>query len=334
MQEKGIGRATGTTTGATTRASFESLESRVFLSVAAPTGLDATLVAPRAVVVQWTDVAGETGYVVERRVDGTTEPWTRVGDTAADVTRFAQDGLAAGKTYLYRVRAREGELASEPSNVDSVTVAAEPAVPAAPRLEAGLAAPRAARLAWTNVAGEAGYRVERKVDGSGQEYQVIRTVGADVTTITDDGLDLGKTYLYRVVAFNAAGASPASNVVGVRTFGEVTTRPGAPRELRAVAVSPTQIDLRWVGVEGETGYRIERRLDGTDLWEKVTFTAADVTSFSDRNVQPGRTYVYRVRAQGATEASAWSNTAAAKTPEGPVAAAGVFSANRIAPLDL
>ena len=60
MQEKGFGRAAGTATGNSKRASFESLESRVFLSVAAPTGLDATLVAPRAVVVEWNDVTGET----------------------------------------------------------------------------------------------------------------------------------------------------------------------------------------------------------------------------------------------------------------------------------
>ena len=39
MQEKGFGRAAGSATGVSTRASFESLESRVFLSVAAPTGL-------------------------------------------------------------------------------------------------------------------------------------------------------------------------------------------------------------------------------------------------------------------------------------------------------
>ena len=237
MQEKGIGRAAGAATGVATRASFDSLESRVFLSVAAPTGLDATLVAPRAGGVHGNDVAGETGYVIERRVDGTTEDWARVGDTAANVTRFAQDGLAAGKTYLYRVRAREGELASEPSNVDSVTVAAEPAVPAAPRLEGAYFAfnsGNGAKLQWTNVANESGYKIERRVDGTTTAFDQFATTAADATTITDTGLEAGKSYLYRVRAFNDAGNSAYSNTAVVTVPGVGV--PAAPRELVAELV--------------------------------------------------------------------------------------------------
>jgi hypothetical protein len=42
-------------------------------------------------------------------------------------------------------------------------------------------------------------------------------------------------------------------------------------------------------------------------------------------VLPGRTYIYRVRAGGTVDSSAWSNTASAKTPE----AAASFSSTRI-----
>ena len=183
--------------------SVESLESRLVLSVVAPTGLEATLVAPRAVVVEWTDVAGETGYVVERRVDGSTQPWARVGETGADVTRFEQDGLAAGKTYLYRVRAREGEAASAPSNVDHVTVPAEAGVPEAPRLEADYFASGAAnyaRLRWENVANETGYKLERRVDGAPNEFRLLMSFDANTSGYDDGPLDSGKTYLYRVRA--------------------------------------------------------------------------------------------------------------------------------------
>jgi fibronectin type 3 domain-containing protein len=297
----------------------------------APRELRATVVSPTKVELRWGDSTGETGYRVERRVDGT-DAWAKIGTAPANATTFTDSTVTAGKTYLYRVRAFNDVGNSPYSNTAAAKVGTEAERPAAPRLEAGLIGPRAARLTWTNVANETGYRVERRVDGSTEEWRLVRTVGADVTTITEDGLDAGKTYLYRVLAFNAAGNSPYSNVASVKTTGEVT-RPAAPRELRAVAVSPTQVNLSWIGVDGETGYRVERRLDGTDAWEKVTFTAADVTSYSDKTVQPGKTYIYRVRTQGPTEASAWSNTAAAKTPEGPIVgtAASVFSTKRIAP---
>src|SRR6185295_12539259 len=97
-------------------------------------------------------------------------------------------------------------------------------------------------------------------------FKEIRTVNAGVTTITDEGLEPGKTYLYRVRAANAAGNGPYSNVAAVRV--PLAGLPTAPRELRATAVSSTRVDLKWADATLETGYRIERRLAGTDTWAK------------------------------------------------------------------
>jgi fibronectin type 3 domain-containing protein len=306
-------RATPAPTGAL-RTVIEQLEWRVVLSVAAPTGFDATLAAPRSAVVEWTDVDGETGYVIERRVDGTTEPWTRVGDTAANVTRFAQDGLAAGKTYLYRVRARQGDASSEPSNVDSVTTPAEPAVPAAPRLEFLLQGGGVVKLQWSNVANETGYTVERRVDGTTVPFQPIATLDADTTTVNDQGLQAGRTYLYRVRAFNAQGSSAFSNTAVVTLPGAGV--PAAPRELVAEVVQGAFVRLRWVDVANEKGYKIERRLDGSGSgeWVQVGTTAENVVTFADQQVRAGRRYVYRVRAFNEAGNSAYSNTAAVTVP--------------------
>jgi len=290
----------------------------------APRELRAASVSATRIELRWVDSTGETGYRIERRVAGT-DAWTKIGARPANATSFVDESVTAGTTYQYRVRAFNDVGNSPFSNVVTVKATNEGTTPAAPHLEAALVAPRAAKLTWTDVAGEAAYRVERRVDGSADEWRVVRTVNAGVTTITDDGLDAGKTYLYRVFAVNAAGSSPASNVAFVRTPGEVT-RPAAPRDLRAEAVSPTQINLRWIGVDGEAGYRIERRLAGTDTFAKVGFAAADVTVFADNIVLAGRTYEYRVRAASEGDSSAWSNVAAATTPE---AAMAVFSTTRI-----
>src|SRR5207237_5219592 len=128
------------------------------------------------------------------------------------------------------------------SDSAAVVVPGEPVTPAAPHLEVGVVGPRAARLSWTNVANERGYRIERRVDGSPEDFKEIRAVGADVTAITDDGLEPGKTYLYRVRAFNAAGKARKRNteaahlpLAGLRT---------APHELRAATVYPTHLDTK------------------------------------------------------------------------------------------
>ena len=292
------------------RASLESLESRVVLSVLAPTGLDATLVEPRGVRVTWDDVTGETGYLVERRIDGTDEPWTVVGDPAADVTTFAQDGLTPGRTYLYRVRARDASSRSEPSNVDSVTVPVVLGVPEAPRLNANYAlADGVVRLEWTNVANETSYQLERRVDGSTAPFAVITTRPADTNTYVDERVEAGNTYIYRVRASNDAGNSAYSNNVAVVVPGAGV--PAAPRELVAESVQGLFVRLRWANVEGENGFRIERRLDGSGSgdWVEIGNTAANVLTFADERVESGRRYAYRVRAFNGAGTSPYSNVA-------------------------
>jgi titin len=287
---------------------------------AAPTGLVAELAAPRAARLRWDDVATETGYVIERRIDGTDAPWAAVGETAANVTTFAQDGLLAGTTYLYRVRARNAAGSSEPSNVASVRTPAEIQVPPAPtEVRATLVEPRAARVTWNDVEGETGYTIERRIDGTDAPWGRVGAVNAGVTSFTDAGLLAGKTYLYRVRAYNAAGSSEPSNVASVTTAPEVTI-PDAPRELDAVALGPRRVGVSWADVAGERGYKVERRLDGSDTWTQIRVVGENVTNIVDEAVEGGRTYFYRVRAFNAAGDSPYSNVDSVTVADVPVGA--------------
>jgi titin len=287
---------------------------------AAPTGLVAELAAPRAARLRWNDVANETGYVIERRIDGTDAPFAAVGDTAADVTTFAQDGLLASRTYLYRVRARNAAGSSEPSNVASVTTPAEVPIPPVPAdVRATLVEPRAARVTWNDVEGETGYTIERRIDGTDAPWARVGSVNGGVTTFTDAGLLAGRTYLYRVRSFNGAGSSEPSNVASVTTAPEVTI-PAAPRELDAVLLGPRRVGVSWADVDGERGYKVERRLDGTDTWTQIRVVGENVTSIVDEAVDAGKTYFYRVRAFNTAGDSPYSNVDSVTTSDVPVGA--------------
>jgi hypothetical protein len=66
-------------------------------------------------------------------------------------------------------------------------------------------------LTWSDASSnEDGFRVERKT-GAGGTFSPAATVGSNTTSLTDDGLDPGTTYSYRVTAFNEAGESTPSN---------------------------------------------------------------------------------------------------------------------------
>ena len=64
---------------------------------------------------------------------------------------------------------------------------------------------------------------------------------------------------------------------------------------------------------GETGFRIERSLNGTDFVEAAT-VAANVNSFDDIRLQSARQYTYRVRAITGGGPGPASNVASATTP--------------------
>lgn len=72
-------------------------------------------------------------------------------------------------------------------------------------------------LSWTDVAGESGYKIERK-KGLGGTYAQVGTTNANVTSFTDSGpLAAGTQYYYRVRAHNLDGNSGYSTDVSAAT---------------------------------------------------------------------------------------------------------------------
>jgi hypothetical protein len=107
------------------------------------------------------------------------------------------------------------------------------------------------------------------------------------------------------------------------TLGVVTpTAPAAPSGLAASPVSQTQINLTWTdNASNETGFIVERSVNGTDGWAQVGTPPQNATGFSDATAAAGSTYYYRVRATNGVGPSADSNVANATTPAVPTAPA-------------
>lgn len=67
-----------------------------------------------------------------------------------------------------------------------------------------------------NIAGEIGFRIERR-NGTSGTYTQIASAVANATGFTDTTAGLNQAYSYRVIAYNAAGNSVASNVATITT---------------------------------------------------------------------------------------------------------------------
>jgi fibronectin type 3 domain-containing protein len=168
-------------------------------------------------------------------------------------------------------------------------------------------------VAWSDVAGETSYRVERSVPGG--TWSTVTSVAANATSYADTGLGPATTYSYRVVALNAAGGSPASPSGTATTLGD-SIPPTAPTGLKAVSPKG-KINLSWVastdsGGSGLARYRIWRRSGASAAPVEIGTTAT--TAYSDGSVRPSVDYFYQVTAvDGAGNESQPSNVVSARS---------------------
>jgi fibronectin type 3 domain-containing protein len=282
----------------------------------APTGVTATAMSQSEIDLSWTASAGASGYRVERSPDGSTG-WTAVGTPTG--TSFADINLAAATTYYYRVFASNAGGDSAPSTVVSATTPSGLATPPT-ALHSGAVTASRVDLAWTDSAGETGYRVERSPDGT-TGWAALGTTAANVTAFSDLTVSPAASYYYRVFATNGVGDSAPSNVLLVTTL---PNPPAAPTGVTLTVVSASRLDVSWTASAGATGYRVERSADGSSGWTAVGTTS--VTSFSDTGLTAATTYYYRVVASNTGGDSGPSAVVSGATLPLPPASPGVVAA--------
>jgi titin len=184
--------------------------------VGAPLDVSALATSATAIRLTWTGVSGAAGYDIERSTDSVA--WNAVASTDVGQTQYIDGPLSSGTTYYYRIAAVVGEDVSR-SDMVSATTTGDTST--APVLISATGSTLSIELAWSDVDGEVGYRVERSVDGT-SGWTRIGTTGQGVTSYTDTGLAPATTYSYRVVAVTSDGESPPSAVLSA------TTDPYAP----------------------------------------------------------------------------------------------------------
>jgi hypothetical protein len=183
----------------------------------APSAVTALPTSATAIQLRWAPVSGAASYDVERSTDTVT--WKPVAHVGGAQIRYTDAALSSGTTYYYRVAAIVDNGDVSRSDVVSATTTVD--TPTAPVLLSATGSATSVDLAWSDVAGELWYRIERSPDGT-SGWTKIGTTGQGVISYTDTGLASATTYYYRVVAVASNGESPPSTVLSA------TTAPGEP----------------------------------------------------------------------------------------------------------
>lgn len=242
-----------------------------------------------SITLAWDPSAGPvSGYYVYAKNSGTSQTVkTDVGATTSAVI----GALTQGQTYsIYMTAYNSSKVESVPSNLINYTVPSGPIAPS--NLVLKPLGSQSIQATWAdNSSNESGFTVWRRTDSGA--YGQIASLGAGVTTFTDNSVITGPQYSYQVAAFNANGNSTFSAAASAKTG------PYAPSKLAVAVVNSTQTRVTWLdNSTNETGFRVFRRLSGGS-YAPVADTAANATSFVDGAVSGSTTYFYTVCALGA-----------------------------------
>ena len=132
----------------------------------------------------WAPVSHASGYGIERSTDAVT--WRPVGSTHEGQTSYTDVALLSGTTYYYRVVALVDGGEAMRSDTVTVTTTTDSGPPV---FISATSSASIVDLAWSDVDGETGYRLERSPDGT-TGWETIGTTGQGETSFSDRGTRL------------------------------------------------------------------------------------------------------------------------------------------------
>ena len=255
--------------------------------LSAPQDLLASGVSTSEIELLWTnDDPSIVRFEVQRAEEAAEDDFATVGETTGLL--FRDSGLQEGTTYLYQVRAFDGQEVSELSDQTSATT-----LPTTPTgLSANAAGADRINVAWANTSARATrFSVERRTPTTnfGEVFNGTQTA------FTDPGLTEGTNHDYRVTAIVPNGfQNGVQQVVRSEASDSIlaTTFPATPRGLTATPQEVDRIDLSWTNASARaTQFSVEERTPTTNFGEVSNQAQA---TFSHEGLAEGSDHEYRV----------------------------------------
>ncbi len=288
----------------------------------APLTITSEVVAPDTIRLAWSgEFHDGSDFNLQVRIKyAISDYWTEYYDVTTGIAIEGYDYIVAeAGTYQFKVAAVSNEWGGA---VSPWLESEEIVIATSPDGVSDLAAVydienTTVGLTWVdNADDEIGFVIERRVNES--DWEALAEAAVDAVSYTDDTVELGNVYYYRVAAEGTLNGSGWASTDGLL----VDVAPAAPSDFESVfnydedAPEASTVTLTWTdNADNEDGYVVERAMEtvGGDLGEYVVLAEldADVVEYTDANVAWENYYSYRlsaVNSLGASDAVTTDNT--------------------------
>jgi Domain of unknown function (DUF1906)/Divergent InlB B-repeat domain/Fibronectin type III domain len=296
---------------------------------AAPSGMSATALSSSSIKVSWVDNSNNETEFIVFRWNGSS--WTKIATLGANVTSYTDTGLQPSTTYVHTVCSQNSVgagCAAIYSSATTLTAGSTP--PAAPSgMSATALSSSSIKVSWVDNSNNETEFIVFRWNGSG--WTRIATLGANVTSYTDTGLQPSTTYVHTVCSQNSVGAGCAAIYSSATTLTTGSTPPAAPSGMNATTLSSSSIYVSWVDNSNNETEFLVFRWNGSG-WTRIATLGANVTSYTDTGLQPSTTYVHTVCSQnsvGAGCAAIYSSATTLTTGSTPPAAPSGMNATAL-----
>ena len=239
-------------------------------------------ISPDAITVNWTVVAGATGYEVFRKAETDAE-YVSVGETEANA--YTDTDVTEGVTYYYKALSVSGDIKSAVSS-DYLSVK-KLAVVATPVATMGY---KSVKVTWEGVSSASQYKVYRKAN-TGNWIPLDTVDAAEHNEYIDNEVKSGYDYTYSIATLSDGFMTEKSNPSEPVCYLDSPDTSGM-----TAVINADSILIDWVPVNGAAEYKVYRKTNGDADYKFV----AKVTEaqYDDTLVEDGQVYSYKVVSLG------------------------------------
>lgn len=268
---------------------------RYITTPAAPASLVQQTSTDSSITLTWDKVPEVYGYQIVR-YDESQNKYVSVGTAkGASTVTFTDKNLQDGKKYTYKVR---GYYKLNSGNVYGTYSDTCTGVTIADNIEnfkVAATSASAIRLSWSPITAATGYRIYRLNPSTGK-YEAVKTLtSSTTTTYTDQNLNAGSDYSYKIRAYTTTESGTIWHVVSNSVTG--TTNPGLVSGLKVRISTTNSISIKWNQEKNVNGYLVYTWDKVTATWTKIAnVKGCDQTVYTHTGLKSVTQYSYSVRA--------------------------------------